>query len=176
MTAPLDVAILGAGVSGLCMGIQLQRAGITSFAIFEKSNDVGGTWLDNSYPGSGCDVPSHLYSFSFEPNPEWSRAFSPQPEIQRYLRHCAEKYGLLAEDPLRHRDRGRELRRRRRPLADPHRRRRGDHRDARWSRGSASSIARTSPDLPGLAAFRGHDASTRRAGTTRTTSPASASR
>jgi cation diffusion facilitator CzcD-associated flavoprotein CzcO len=95
MTQPLDVAILGAGVSGLCMGIQLQRAGIASFAIFEKSQDVGGTWLDNSYPGSGCDVPSHLYSFSFEPNPDWSRAFSPQAEIQRYLRHCAEKYGLL---------------------------------------------------------------------------------
>jgi cation diffusion facilitator CzcD-associated flavoprotein CzcO len=97
MTSPLDVAILGAGVSGLCMGIQLKRAGITSFAIFEKSQDVGGTWLDNSYPGSGCDVPSHLYSFSFEPNPEWSRAFSPQPEIQRYLRHCAEKYDLLGQ-------------------------------------------------------------------------------
>ena len=97
MTSPLDVAILGAGVSGLCMGIQLKRAGITSFAIFEKSQDVGGTWLDNSYPGSGCDVPSHLYSFSFEPNPEWSRAFSPQPEIQRYLRHCAEKYRVLEQ-------------------------------------------------------------------------------
>lgn len=91
----LEVAILGAGVSGLCMGITLLEAGIPSFAIFEKSQDVGGTWLDNSYPGAGCDVPSQLYSFSFEPNPEWSRAFSPQPEIQRYLRHCAEKYGLL---------------------------------------------------------------------------------
>jgi len=93
----LEVAILGAGVSGLCMAIQLRKAGITSFLIFEKSHDVGGTWLDNSYPGSGCDVPSHLYSFSFEPNPEWSRAFSPQPEIQRYLRHCAEKYAILAQ-------------------------------------------------------------------------------
>jgi cation diffusion facilitator CzcD-associated flavoprotein CzcO len=97
MTPPLDVAVLGAGVSGLCMGIQLKRAGIASFAIFEKSHDVGGTWNDNSYPGSGCDVPSHLYSFSFEPNPDWSRAFSPQPEIQRYLRHCAEKHGVLAK-------------------------------------------------------------------------------
>lgn len=93
----LEVAILGAGVSGLCMAIQLRKAGIPSFEIFEKSQDVGGTWLDNSYPGSGCDVPSHLYSFSFEPNPEWSRAFSPQPEIQRYLRHCAEKYQILAQ-------------------------------------------------------------------------------
>ncbi len=97
MTLPLDVAILGAGVSGLCMAIQLRKAGIPSFAIFEKSHDVGGTWHDNSYPGASCDVPSHLYSFSFEPNPDWSRAFSPQPEIQRYLRHCAEKYDLLAQ-------------------------------------------------------------------------------
>lgn len=95
MTKTLDVAILGAGVSGLCTAIQLRKAGIESFAIFEKSDAVGGTWHDNSYPGASCDVPSHLYSFSFEPNPDWSRAFSPQPEIQRYLHHCAEKYGIL---------------------------------------------------------------------------------
>ncbi len=89
------IAILGAGISGLCMGIRLKLAGIDSFTIFEKSQRVGGTWYDNSYPGAGCDVPSHLYSFSFEPNPDWSRKFSPQDEIQRYLERCAEKYGLL---------------------------------------------------------------------------------
>jgi cation diffusion facilitator CzcD-associated flavoprotein CzcO len=94
MSEPFEVAILGAGVSGLCMGIQLRRAGITSFVILEKSSRVGGTWNDNTYPGAGCDVPSHLYSFSFEPNPEWSRAFSPQPEIQRYLEHCTDKFGI----------------------------------------------------------------------------------
>lgn len=88
------IAILGAGVGGLCMGIRLRRAGITSFTIFEKSRDVGGTWLDNTYPGAGCDVPSHLYSFSFEPNPWWSRRYSLQPEILAYLRHCARKYGI----------------------------------------------------------------------------------
>jgi len=88
------IAILGAGISGLCMGIRLKQAGITNFTIFEKSDDVGGTWLDNSYPGAGCDVPSHLYSFSFEPNPNWSRRYSPQPEILAYFRHCARKYGI----------------------------------------------------------------------------------
>ncbi|HVP29246.1 MAG TPA: NAD(P)/FAD-dependent oxidoreductase [Myxococcota bacterium] len=88
------IAILGAGISGLCLGIRLKRAGIHSFTIYEKSDCVGGTWLDNSYPGACCDVPSHLYSFSFEPNPDWSRKFSPQAEIQQYLEGCARKYGL----------------------------------------------------------------------------------
>jgi len=89
------IAILGAGISGLCTGIALKRAGIHSFTIYEKSDKLGGTWYDNSYPGAACDVPSPLYSFSFEPNPGWSRMFSPQAEIQRYLSGCAEKYGLL---------------------------------------------------------------------------------
>ena len=72
-----------------------KKAGISSFTIFEKSDRLGGTWYDNSYPGAGCDVPSHLYCFSFEPNPSWSRKFSLQPEIQDYLDHCAVKYGLM---------------------------------------------------------------------------------
>lgn len=88
------IAIVGAGISGLCMGIQLKQAGITNFTIFEKSSDVGGTWLDNSYPGAGCDVPSHLYSYSFEPHPTWSRRYSPQSEILAYFQHCARKYGI----------------------------------------------------------------------------------
>jgi len=77
------------------MGIRLLKAGISSFIIFEKSDRVGGTWYDNSYPGAGCDVPSHLYCYSFEPNPNWSRKFSLQLEIQDYLDHCAVKYGLM---------------------------------------------------------------------------------
>jgi len=89
------IAILGAGAAGLCMGIQLKKAGISSFTIFEKSERLGGTWFDNHYPGAGCDVPSHLYCFSFEPNPNWSRKFSLQPEIRDYLDHCAVKYGLM---------------------------------------------------------------------------------
>jgi cation diffusion facilitator CzcD-associated flavoprotein CzcO len=89
------IAILGAGAGGLCMAIQLKQAGFHDFTIFEKSDRVGGTWHDNTYPGACCDVPSHLYSFSFERKSDWSRVFSPQAEIQAYFQHCAEKYGLL---------------------------------------------------------------------------------
>jgi cation diffusion facilitator CzcD-associated flavoprotein CzcO len=90
-----SIAIIGAGIAGICMGIRLKRAGIDSFTIYEKASKVGGTWRENHYPGSGCDVPSHLYSFSFEPNPDFSRVYSLQPEIERYLDHCADKYGIL---------------------------------------------------------------------------------
>jgi cation diffusion facilitator CzcD-associated flavoprotein CzcO len=89
-----EIAILGAGMSGLCMGIQLKRAGIHSFTIYEKSDGVGGTWRDNTYPGSGCDVPSHLYSFSFERRADWSRVFAEQPEILRYFEGCADKHDI----------------------------------------------------------------------------------
>jgi cation diffusion facilitator CzcD-associated flavoprotein CzcO len=95
MKARTDVLILGAGMSGLCMGIALKQRGIEDFLILEKSHGVGGTWLDNTYPGCGCDVPSHLYCYSFEPNPDWSHKWSEQPEILRYFEHCAEKYGLV---------------------------------------------------------------------------------
>jgi cation diffusion facilitator CzcD-associated flavoprotein CzcO len=90
-----SVLIIGSGFSGLCMGIRLKQEGIDSFTILERGHDVGGTWRDNHYPGCACDVQSHLYSYSFEPNPNWSRMFAPQPEIQAYLKGCAEKYGLL---------------------------------------------------------------------------------
>ncbi|WP_175856575.1 alpha/beta hydrolase fold domain-containing protein [Burkholderia anthina] len=92
--APLSAVIIGAGFAGIGMAIALQRAGIHDFVIVERSHDVGGVWRDNGYPGAACDVPSHLYSFSFEPNPAWSRVFAPQPEIHAYLQHCARKYGL----------------------------------------------------------------------------------
>ena len=90
----VETLIIGTGFAGLCMAIQLQKAGRHSFMLLEKAEEVGGTWRENTYPGCACDVPSHLYSFSFEPNPDWSRMYSPQPEIQRYIRHCTEKYGL----------------------------------------------------------------------------------
>jgi cation diffusion facilitator CzcD-associated flavoprotein CzcO len=77
------------------MGIRLKKAGIESFTIFEKADSLGGTWRDNDYPGCACDVQSHLYSFSFEPNPRWSRMFAEQREIRSYLEHCADKYRLL---------------------------------------------------------------------------------
>jgi cation diffusion facilitator CzcD-associated flavoprotein CzcO/acetyl esterase/lipase len=88
------VAIIGAGFGGVGLGISLKRAGIGSFTIFEKADGVGGVWRDNTYPGLTCDIPSHLYSFSFEPNPDWSRTYSPQPEILAYLERCVAKYGL----------------------------------------------------------------------------------
>jgi cation diffusion facilitator CzcD-associated flavoprotein CzcO len=88
------VAIIGSGFSGLCLGIQLQKAGIGSFTIFEKSARLGGTWRENTYPGAACDSPSFTYCFSFEQKTDWSRKWAPQPEILGYMEHCAEKYGL----------------------------------------------------------------------------------
>ena len=86
--------VVGAGFSGLCAGIQLKRLGIHDFVICEKADRVGGTWRENTYPGAACDVPSHLYSYSFEPNPAWSRTYGLQAEILAYLEHCATKYEL----------------------------------------------------------------------------------
>ncbi|WP_410670772.1 flavin-containing monooxygenase [Amycolatopsis sp. cmx-4-68] len=88
------VVIVGTGFSGLGMAIQLRKEGRDDFVILEKAHDVGGTWRDNSYPGCACDIPSHMYSFSFEQNPDWSRAYSPQPEIWRYMREVADKHDL----------------------------------------------------------------------------------
>ena len=88
------VAIVGTGFAGLGLAIRLRQAGRDDFVVFERADDVGGTWRDNSYPGCACDVPSNLYSFSFAPNPDWSRSFSPQPEILDYLRRCADRFGV----------------------------------------------------------------------------------
>ncbi len=88
------MVIVGAGFAGLCMAIRLKRAGIENFTILEQADEVGGTWRDNQYPGAACDVESHLYSFSFEPNPDWSRTFASQPEILDYLLACTERFGL----------------------------------------------------------------------------------
>jgi cation diffusion facilitator CzcD-associated flavoprotein CzcO len=92
--AELEICIIGAGMSGLVMGIQLQKDG-KRFRIFEKAQSVGGTWRENTYPGLTCDVPSFFYSYSFEPNPDWSHRFSPGPEICRYFEQVAEKHDLL---------------------------------------------------------------------------------
>ncbi len=89
------IAIVGSGFAGLGLAIQLRRSGVDDFVVLERSGEVGGTWRDNTYPGCACDVPSHLYSFSFAPNPEWTRTYSPQPEIQAYLRRCAREFGVL---------------------------------------------------------------------------------
>ncbi|MEL7449647.1 MAG: NAD(P)/FAD-dependent oxidoreductase [Pseudomonadota bacterium] len=90
----VETAIIGAGFGGLCMAIALKKSGRRSFVILEKEADAGGTWLVNRYPGCACDVPSHLYSYSFELNSNWSRAYSPQPEIQAYVQRCVDKYDL----------------------------------------------------------------------------------
>jgi cation diffusion facilitator CzcD-associated flavoprotein CzcO len=86
--------IVGSGFAGLGMAIRLKRQGIDDFVVLEKASDVGGTWRDNTYPGCACDIPSVLYSFSFEPNHRWSRTFPEQREIWDYLRRCADSYGI----------------------------------------------------------------------------------
>ena len=95
LPAAVDVVIIGSGFSGLAMAERLLRGGRTDFVLLERAGDIGGTWRDNSYPGCACDVPSHLYSFSWMPNPEWSSTFSPQAEIHAYIRRAAEARGLL---------------------------------------------------------------------------------
>jgi cation diffusion facilitator CzcD-associated flavoprotein CzcO len=93
-TTPPRIAIVGSGFAGVGMAIRLKRMGIESFVVYEAAHDLGGVWRDNTYPGTACDIPSHLYSFSFEPNPSWSRAFGLQREILAYLKGCARKYGI----------------------------------------------------------------------------------
>ena len=90
----LDVAIVGAGMSGLLMGIRLKKAGIDRFRIFEKATSIGGTWRENRYPGLSCDVPSFFYSYSFEPKLDWTHRFSPGPEIREYCENVADKYDV----------------------------------------------------------------------------------
>jgi cation diffusion facilitator CzcD-associated flavoprotein CzcO len=90
----VDVAVVGSGFGGLAAAVALREAG-RDFVVLERGDDVGGTWRDNAYPGCACDVPSHLYSFSFAPNANWSRSFSPQPEILDYLRDVARRFGVL---------------------------------------------------------------------------------
>jgi cation diffusion facilitator CzcD-associated flavoprotein CzcO len=90
----LRFVIIGAGLSGIMSAIQLERAGFDDLLIYEKAERLGGTWRDNTYPGVACDVPSHLYSYSFEPNPDWSRLFSPGHEILAYIEGVARRYGV----------------------------------------------------------------------------------
>ncbi|MHB8464552.1 MAG: flavin-containing monooxygenase [Acidimicrobiales bacterium] len=95
-TEHVRVVIVGTGFSGLGAAIRLKERGV-AFTILERGHDVGGTWRDNTYPGCRCDVPSHLYSFSFAPNPGWTELFSPQPEIHAYLRRTAADYAILPD-------------------------------------------------------------------------------
>ncbi len=94
MSPDFQVGIIGAGFAGIIAALRLQQSGRNSFVIFERAEDVGGTWRDNIYPGCACDVPSHLYSIATEPNPNWSRMYSPQAEIWEYLRNVVRKNQL----------------------------------------------------------------------------------
>src|SRR3954469_8863977 len=89
------VVIVGGGIGGIAQAIALQRQGIDDYVILERGERVGGTWQYNTYPGLACDVPSPAYSFSFAPNPHWSRRFSPGPEIREYVEDVARRFGVL---------------------------------------------------------------------------------
>ena len=94
MSQHVHIAILGAGFAGVGAAIRLLQSGKRDFVVFERADEVGGVWRDNEYPGCACDVEAPLYSFSFAPNPNWSRLFAPQPEIFAYLRRCADEFGV----------------------------------------------------------------------------------
>ena len=97
----VDIVIVGSGFSGLGMAVNLKRSGYDDFVVLEREAEVGGTWWVNTYPGCGCDVPSHLYSFSYAPKADWSQTYSLQPEIRDYLRDVADEFGLRPHILLR---------------------------------------------------------------------------
>src|SRR2546421_11914950 len=90
-----SIAVVGAGFGGVGALVMLHRAGYDGVTVFERGERVGGVWHPNTYPGAACDVPSHLYEFSFAPNPRWSRRYAPQEEIQTYLEDVARSHGVL---------------------------------------------------------------------------------
>lgn len=98
----VEIAILGAGFAGIGAAIRFQQAGITDFVVLEKASEIGGVWRENTYPGCACDVPSALYSYSFAPNPNWSRMFAEQAEIKAYLQDTAERFGVMPYVKLHH--------------------------------------------------------------------------
>ena len=96
----LEVLIIGAGFGGLGAAIKLREAGVTDFVILERAHDIGGTWRDNQYPGAACDIPSQLYSYSFEPSPGWPRAYARSGEILRYIQDVAKRHELMRQVEL----------------------------------------------------------------------------
>lgn len=149
-----EVVIMGAGMSGVCMGIGLNRAGIRDWVMLEKQPGVGGTWWDNTYPGAHVDVPSPVYAFSFAPNPRWSRRFASAPEIQRYAQALADRHHLGARTRL-----GTELTEARFDDTTGHwhlRTARGDTLRARFFVCSTGPLNQPRwPDIPGLDSFAG---------------------
>src|SRR5580704_15430796 len=92
----LRFAVIGAGMAGILAAIKLKEAGLEDFTVYEKADRVGGTWRENTYPGLSCDVPSHLYCYSFALNPEWSHLYSPGDEIQAYFERIADRYQVVS--------------------------------------------------------------------------------
>jgi cation diffusion facilitator CzcD-associated flavoprotein CzcO len=151
---PHQVLIVGSGFAGLCMGIKLKAAGLHAFTILERAGEVGGVWRDNRYPGCACDVPADLYSFSFDPNPGWTRTYAGQDEIWAYLRRCADRYELRrhirhGEDVVRAEyDEARAL--------WVLKTRAGDVHEGRVLVSAVGALSAPAwPDVPGLAEFRG---------------------
>ncbi|UCC13806.1 MAG: NAD(P)/FAD-dependent oxidoreductase [Gammaproteobacteria bacterium] len=146
--------IIGAGFGGLLTAIKLKEAGIDDFVILDKDEGVGGTWWANSYPGCACDVQSHLYSYSFEPNPDWSHMFGRQSEIRDYMRHCVAKYGLEQHIRLRC-----EVRRARYRDSDGRwqvEAKDGTRYRSRFLVAATGGLSRPAhPDIPGLEEFKG---------------------
>src|SRR6476469_9599255 len=89
------IAVVGAGFGGIGLAVKLREAGFEDFVILERADDLGGTWRANTYPGCACDVPSQLYSYSFAPNPDWSRTYGKQTEILEYLRSVAVEHDVV---------------------------------------------------------------------------------
>src|SRR5947199_10046972 len=89
------VAVVGSGFGGVGAAVMLRREGFDRLTVFERGERIGGVWHHNTYPGAACDVPSHLYEFSFAPNPRWSHRYAPQAEIQAYLENVARRYDVL---------------------------------------------------------------------------------
>ncbi len=174
-TRHVHTFVIGAGFAGLCMAIKLQEAGEPDFLVAERGSDVGGTWRDNTYPGAACDVPSQLYSYSFAPNPVWSRSFSPQPEIQAYIQRVAEESGRARPVRLRRRRRGRPLGRRHRHAGTSAPRAGDCTADVLVSAAGALSDARAARHRRHRL-VPGRDLPLRAVATTTTTSPASGSR
>ena len=130
------------------------KPGSHDFVVLEKAGDLGGTWRDNTYPGCRCDVPSHLYSFSFEPNPDWSHTFSPQPEIWDYMRRCVRKYGVASAHPLRPRGAVRRVGRRAPAVAARDLAGDRSRRTSSWP-AWAACIVPSFPICPGIDRFEG---------------------
>jgi cation diffusion facilitator CzcD-associated flavoprotein CzcO len=147
------IAIVGAGFSGLGMAIRLKQAGIDDFVVLERAADLGGTWRDNRYPGCQCDVESNLYSFSFAPNPDWTRLFPLQREIWDYLERCADLYGVRPKILFNHRVTAADWR------EDQSRwllRTAGGELSADFLVGAAGPLSEPSvPAIPGLSDFQG---------------------